>query len=65
MDIIKSLAKAITDDLFESGGDPNSPCHRIEFKGGSMVEETANGGLNKQAFEDWLEKTITNRLGVS
>jgi hypothetical protein len=53
MNINEMIAKRITDHLFELGSEPNSPCHRIEFKGGQkkpLGEERAQGGLCRSAF---------------
>jgi len=55
-------ADKIADELFRLGDEPNSPTHRIEFKGGRYTtnksEERGQGGLNQIAFADWLARAL-------
>lgn len=48
-EVIK-IANELTCDLFNLGCEHNNPCIRIEFKGGSQLHETANGGLDRVAL---------------
>ena len=52
------LAQLITVELFELGGEPDSPCRRIEFKAGPLVKEIGQGGFGKEAFCCWLAGII-------
>lgn len=65
MNIIKSLAEAVAKDIFELGNEPDSPCHRIEFKGGKHPNaETAQGGMCLKSLADNIEESIKKRLST-
>jgi len=59
-------AAKIADELFRLGGEPNSPTHRIEFRGGRYTtdksQERGQGGLNQIAFADWLARALERHL---
>ena len=59
-------ATKIVNDLFELGDEPNSPTHRIEFKGGrytvDLSQERAQGGLCKTALIEWLARSLKRNV---
>ena len=46
----------LAEELFDCGGEPDSPCTRIEFKAGALSEEVAQGGFDKDALKRFLER---------
>jgi hypothetical protein len=64
---IEKLATYITNELFNLGKEPNSSCHRIEFKGlNDNGSEKSQGGMNKNAlikfFIQNINKHFINRI---
>jgi len=59
-------AAKIADELFRLGDEPNSPTHRIEFKGGRYTtdksQERGQGGLNQIAFARWLACALARHV---
>lgn len=56
----EQIADHITERLFKLGSEPDSNCHRIEFKVGGRIEERGAGGLCKDAFRQWLRKELAH-----
>lgn len=63
----KELAQKLTEDLFNIGGRPDSPCNRIQFMGGSYFDdkEVGQGGLCKDAFEYFVAEKLESYFNQS
>jgi len=57
----RKMAEKIANELFKLGNEPNSPCNRIEFKGGHYgFTERGQGGLCITALYCCLEKILSD-----
>jgi len=65
-DLFKHVAEKLADDLFEVGSEPDSPCRRIEFKGGDYFaqSEKAQGGYCKKALVTQFQKSMKEYFGA-
>lgn len=55
------LASILAREIFKLGDEPNSPCQRLEFKGGEWPDnEREQGGICEQALVEFLAKQIKN-----
>jgi hypothetical protein len=57
-EVVVQIADQITADLFSLGDELGSPCCRIEFKGKTEDIEFGMGGLNKDAFRDFVADSL-------
>ena len=64
MMIINEIANNLSEDLFNVGKDQCEIPHRIAFMGGDYASgnEKMMGGLNKQAFADFVESSLKRYL---
>lgn len=55
----EKLALKIARDIFAMGDEPNSPCNRLQFKGGKWPDNERNqGGVGEKPLADRILKTI-------
>jgi len=53
------LAEKIAEDIFKCGGEPDSPCRRIQFMGGIYPDNEINqGGLIKGGLIIHIKETL-------
>lgn len=57
----EQLPELIARKIFELGGEPNSPCNRIQFLGGSYVlkSEVDQGGTCESALVTLIREALT------
>jgi hypothetical protein len=59
------IALKIARGIFKSGDEPNSPCQRIQFKGGFYPHhETDNGGFCEFSLAENIERTLKPELDL-
>lgn len=59
-------AAKIVEELFALGDEPNSPTHRIEFKGGRYTtdksQERGQGGMCRVAMIEWMARALERHV---
>jgi hypothetical protein len=59
-------AAKIVEELFALGDEPNSPTHRIEFKGGQYTtdktKERGQGGMCRVAMIGWMARALERHM---
>ena len=61
---VNGVAKKVCADLFECGDERDSPANRIQFMGGSWLDETETpqGGFCKEALEKFIARSLKKHV---
>ena len=57
------LSHKMASELLKVGDEPNSPVHRIEFKGGEYPDnEIPQGGMNLDSLTRWIYRELPEMI---
>lgn len=61
---IQKIAVKLTAEIFDCGSEPDSPCNRIQFMGGSWLDKTevGQGGFGKDSLAHFIEGRLIEIL---